>query len=568
MTVAEPSTAHGDGPAPGPGDRVIRIGTRASALALVQAGMVADALARVGVRARLTTIVTEGDRRSPDTPWGEGAFVGAIEQALLDGSVDLAVHSAKDVPTDEHPGLCIAAYMQRADARDVLVLPAGVQGSLETMAPGSRIGTDSPRRTAFLRVFRPDLLVHPLHGNVDTRLRRLDAGETDALVLAAAGLVRLGRNDRISAVLPTALVPSAPGQGALAIQVRADDATTTSVAARLDDPSTRRAVMVERALLAASGGGCRAPLGALATTVGDSLTLHAGFATIDGSISARATATSDGPTSDGPVIAAVLRRLADDAADAALARGRTRVLVARADEDAIPLSLALVDRGLAPVAVPCIAVEDLPGAPSGPGLARALRDVDWVVLTSRHGARRVAHFLRDRPGPRVAVVGPSVARVVRAAGVEVAIEPSVPMAAALAEAIPVTARSRVAVVRGDLAGDALAERLQARGATVRTLVVYRTVEAPATSRTRLVEALRRPVAAIVLTSGSTVRGWLTLAAATGMTSAAHAVPCIAIGPSTAAACRSAGLVVLAEAPAPDPATVAATVASALIPGQE
>lgn len=553
-----------------PSTPALRIGTRGSALALIQARMVIDALARAGVQTRLATIVTDGDRRAPDTPWGEGAFVGAIEAALLDGSVDIAVHSAKDVPTDEDPRLRIAAYLPRAAAEDVLVLPVGRTGSIESLPKGARVGTDSPRRTAFLRACRPDLHVHPLHGNVDTRLRRLDLGETDALVLAAAGLIRLGLAERITAVVPTSIIPPAPGQGALAIQVRAEDAATVAAVALLDDAATRRSVEIERALLAASGGGCRAPLGALANPVEGSLTLEAGFATVDGSISVHASSTSgsDGPGTDDAVVAEVLQRLATDAAACAAALGRPRVVVARAAHDAIPLSLALVDQGLAPISIPCIAVEDLPGAPDAAGLARILDAADWVVLSSRHAAVRVAASLRDRPGLRIAVVGASVARPLRAAGVDVALIPTVSTADALADAIPVDPGARVVVVRGDLAGDALAERLTARGATVHSVVVYCTIVAPAGSQGDLREALRRPPAAVVLTSGSTVRGWLTLASAADLVDQVREVPCIAIGPSTATACRTAGLVVLAEAPTPDPATVALTAASALIPRQE
>ena len=234
--------------------RTLRIGTRGSALAMIQARWVAEALATRGTATELVTIRTEGDQRAPDTAWGEGAFVRRIEAALLDGSVDVAVHSAKDVPTDEHPALVIAAYPVREDPRDALV--CRVRGTtLATLPAGSRVGTDSPRRTAFLLAQRPDLAVHPLHGNVDTRLTKLDRGESDALVLAVAGLTRLGRADRIDEVLPLTLVASAPGQGSLAVQVRADDAEARDAAARLDDPATRVAVETERAILNRTGGG-------------------------------------------------------------------------------------------------------------------------------------------------------------------------------------------------------------------------------------------------------------------------------------------------------------------------
>ncbi|MEO6208099.1 MAG: hydroxymethylbilane synthase, partial [Candidatus Limnocylindrales bacterium] len=305
----------------------IRIGTRGSSLALIQAGLVADGLRSFGSEVRVETIVTDGDQRTPDTAWGEGAFVTAIERALTAGHIDVAVHSAKDVPTDEDPRLAIAAYLPRDMADDVLVLPAGAQiDRLEDLPHGARVGTDSPRRSAFLRAARSDLRVHPLHGNVDTRLRRLDAGETDALVLAAAGLRRLGRADRISLVFPFDVLPSAPGQGALAVQVRADDAATRAAVRRLDDAATRQAVVVERGLLAASGGGCRAPVGALGRIVDGHLRLRAGFASGDGSVAV--TAMSTGPAAgDQAIIAATLADLADRAAAAAASLRRPRVIV-------------------------------------------------------------------------------------------------------------------------------------------------------------------------------------------------------------------------------------------------
>ncbi len=261
----------------------LRLGTRGSALAQIQSGMVAAALRAGGIDVELLTIVTEGDLRALDTAWGEGAFVGAIEAALLDRRVDLAVHSAKDVPIAQADGLTIAAYPERVDPRDCIVLPAEkVLVSLDDIAAGSVIGTDSPRRTGFLLAARPDLRVVPLHGNVDTRLARLDRGEVDALVLAIAGLRRLGRPERVSLPLDPRVMAPAPGQGALAIQVRADDVITRQAVAALDHAETRVAVTAERALLEATGGGCRAPIGALGRVDGGLLELLAAAVEPDG----------------------------------------------------------------------------------------------------------------------------------------------------------------------------------------------------------------------------------------------------------------------------------------------
>lgn len=260
----------------------LRLGTRGSLLARAQSGLIAAELERAGHDVTLVPIVTDGDVRLPDTAWGEGAFVGALETALLRGDVDLAVHSAKDVPIEAEVELVIGAYPPRADPRDALVSGRGAT-SITTLPLGATVGTDSPRRAAFLRAARPDLQVRPLHGNVDTRLRRLDSGEVDALILAVAGLARLGRGERIAALLDTEQMTPAPGQGALAVQVRADDEAVRRAVAALDDAATRLCVELERGVLEAAGGGCRAPLGALASLHGADLRVLAVAANSDGS---------------------------------------------------------------------------------------------------------------------------------------------------------------------------------------------------------------------------------------------------------------------------------------------
>src|SRR4029077_1797782 len=175
--------------------RQLRLGTRGSRLALVQSEIVAARLPATGAPVEVKTIVSDGDVRAPDAPIGEGIFVTALERALARGEIDLAVHSAKDLPLDEDPGTMIAAYPERADARDALVT-SGRATSIEDLPKGARVGTDSPRRAGFVRFLRPDLEVISLHGNVDTRLMRLDSGHADALVLPAAGLDPLRLRER------------------------------------------------------------------------------------------------------------------------------------------------------------------------------------------------------------------------------------------------------------------------------------------------------------------------------------------------------------------------------------
>ncbi len=245
--------------------RTILLGTRGSALALRQTEMVMAELRRLSPERSfaLKTITTTGDR-AQDVPFNrlerEGVFVKELETALLSRDVDLAVHSSKDLPTAITSGLTLLAFPPRAEVRDVLISSRGV--TLEQLPAGCRLGTSSPRRALQLLAARPDLQVLPIRGNVDTRLRKLDEGQYDAIVLAAAGMERLGIQGRTTQYLATEICLPAVGQGALAIQGRSNDPEVAALVAALDDPPTRAAVTAERAFLEALGGGCRVPIAA------------------------------------------------------------------------------------------------------------------------------------------------------------------------------------------------------------------------------------------------------------------------------------------------------------------
>ncbi|MDQ7848900.1 MAG: hydroxymethylbilane synthase [Armatimonadota bacterium] len=259
----------------------LRLGTRGSALALAQAELVAQALRARGISVEVVTVRTTGDRdRSAGAlRRGSGIFVKELEQALLGGRIDLAVHSAKDLPTAETDGVSVAAYLPRSDPRDALISRSGRE--VADLPPGARVGTDSPRRAAFLLALRPDLRIIGLRGNVDTRLRRLDAGSLDAIVVAAAGLQRLGLARRITAPLSPQVMLPAVGQGAVAVQVRVDGSSSALVAS-LDHLPTRQELVAERAFLRAVGGGCRAPIAALARVDGGRLVLEGAVVSPDG----------------------------------------------------------------------------------------------------------------------------------------------------------------------------------------------------------------------------------------------------------------------------------------------
>jgi hydroxymethylbilane synthase len=263
---------------------VVRLGTRRSALALAQARLVADALtSATGRTVELVEVTTAGDTSTASLAQlgGTGVFVSALRDALLGGRVDVAVHSLKDLPVDPAPGVVLAAVPERADPRDVLV--ASDRRTLAGLPAGATVGTGSPRRRAQLLAARPDLDVVDVRGNVDTRLSYVASGRYDAVVLAAAGLARLGRLDEATEVLPYDVMLPAPGQGALAVETRDGD-DLASVVAVLDDPATRSAVLAERALLAALEAGCSAPVGALAEVDGGELQLRAAVADAAGGV--------------------------------------------------------------------------------------------------------------------------------------------------------------------------------------------------------------------------------------------------------------------------------------------
>jgi hydroxymethylbilane synthase len=248
-----------------PRHRPLRLGTRGSPLALAQADWVARQLGeRCGRTAVLVTVATPGDESTaPIERLGTtGVFTTTLREALLRGAVDLVVHSAKDLPTGPVPGLQLAAFPAREDPRDALVWPGGT--SLEALPPGARIGTGSPRRTALLRAIGRHLEVVPVRGNVDSRLRKLAAGKVDALVLAMAGLARLGLLDAAVTPLDPSLFMPAPAQGILAVECRTGDALTAAQLSTLDHAPTRAAAITERGFLAALAAGCSAPVGALA----------------------------------------------------------------------------------------------------------------------------------------------------------------------------------------------------------------------------------------------------------------------------------------------------------------
>jgi hydroxymethylbilane synthase len=289
--------------------RTLRIGTRGSPLAVIQAEAVGNALMRAHAELSVAyrVVRTSGDRIQ-DRPLaevgGKGLFTKEIEHGLLDGTIDIAVHSMKDVETFLPDGLCIAAMLPREDPLDALLSKGGAR--LDALPHGARIGTSSIRRQAQLLHRRPDLRIVPFRGNVETRLRKLEGGEAEATLLAAAGLKRLGRLGIITELLDPETILPAAGQGAIGIEVRAADGATRSLLAAIDHPETTACVGAERTMLAALDGSCRTPIGALATldAAGATLTLHGLVARPDGTELHRRTQRA--PLRDSAAMAAAL----------------------------------------------------------------------------------------------------------------------------------------------------------------------------------------------------------------------------------------------------------------------
>lgn len=288
----------------------LRIGSRGSILARWQAEFVRKQLFQItGAEAEIVIIKTSGDKmqQSPLAQIGaKGIFIKELEEALLDESVDLAVHSVKDIPTDTPSRLHFPAVCRRDDVRDCVVSHRGTP--LANLRQGARVGTSSLRRQAQLRHYRPDLDLRDLRGNVDTRLRKVESGEYDAIVLSKAGLDRLGWAQKITEALSTDISLPAVGQGAIAIESRLRDQETTDILGKLDDPETRTAIIAERALLSALQGGCQVPLGAWARIERGELVMEAVVCSVDGAqyVREKASAPPEKPAELGQQLARVL----------------------------------------------------------------------------------------------------------------------------------------------------------------------------------------------------------------------------------------------------------------------
>jgi hydroxymethylbilane synthase len=531
----------------------VRIGTRGSDLALWQARHIAGALERAGLQCELIVLKTRGDVID-DVPLtgveGKAFFTAEIERALLDGAVDLAVHSHKDLPTDETPGLTIAAVPKRGALHERLLVARAAHAPGAAFLPlrrGASVGTSAPRRTEQLRTLRPDLELRDLRGNVPTRVRKLRDGLYDAILLAAAGLDRLALplDDLELLDLPIGLFVPAPAQGALAVQARAGDAELMALCRRhLHHEPTARAIEAERGLLEAAGGGCNLPLGA-ALDVPDENDLA-----IDGDaprFRARAFLGADHPrgaehgrwseaTADDPLSAAraAFARLASAAPTACGPLAPLRVALTGSASEGSLLAQRLSALGARVCAERVLEFEPLPEVDLGPHLSE-LAPGDALVVTSRQVAPALARHRRPR-GLRVAVVGPACERALAEAGWKadlVGNGGARDLARALAmELLRDSARAdrRVLFPCGQEAERVLERTLAASGFQVQRVEVYRTIRCTDV-------ALDPSVDARIYMSGSAVEAALTFERDHAQAGVAR----FAFGATSSAALERAGL---------------------------
>ena len=529
------------------------IASRGSQLALWQAGWVERQLTAAGRVCRIEIVKTTGDKIT-DVPLAKvgtkGLFTKEIEEALLDGRADLAVHSLKDLPTELPAGLVLAAVPEREDPRDAVV-----GRPLADLPAGARVGTSSLRRAAQLRQLRPDLTVESVRGNLDTRLRKLDRGQYDAILLAAAGLSRLGWAGRIAEILPPDLMCPAVGQGALAIETRASGPGFDACAA-LDHPATHAAVTAERALLAALGGGCQVPIGAHATVDGARLRLQAMVASPDGAELLRG--ASEGAVAEAEITGRSLGvELLERGARRILEAVRLplfgkRIVVTRAKGQTDPLSARLNAMGASVIEIPTIEIR--PAADYAP-LDRAIANLssyDWLIFTSANGVRffldrldRSATDLRALRG-RICAIGPATRAAIEALHLKVDLMGQEYVAESLLEAFaPYPLAGKVVLLpRAAVARDLVPAELARRGAHVDVVEAYRTVVPDEAARqAREVFDVAPKPDGITFTSSSTVENFVAAAGAETLAG----VRVVSIGPVTTRTARGLGIEVAAEA---------------------
>jgi hydroxymethylbilane synthase len=535
----------------------IRVGTRGSLLATTQTGLVIQALQAAHPELKIERVIieTDGDRRRESLLeiGGQGVFTKALELALLDGRIDVAVHSLKDLPSTLADGLILAATPARASAHDVIVTRTGVHW--QELPEVAVIGTGSLRRRAQLLAVRPDWVMQDIRGNVDTRLAKLERGEYDAIVLAAAGLERLGKSLPNAFALPLDIMLPAPAQGILGLECRADDIATRIILQEINDPFTKDCADAERAVLRRFGIGCRLPIAAYATSTRWEGPTTITARVIDVTGKKQLEVTKSGPRGQAEVLGAMA---ADDLIQQGALQmiplwGKT-VVVTRPRAQAETFIARLESLGATVLALATI--EIVPPADGYAALDTSiahLHTYDWLVFTSANG---VDHFwqrltdagknLSDLTHLQIAVVGEATASALAAQGIQPQVLPETFVAEALAETLkqyPIAGK-RFLLPRADIARQNLPLALTELGADVTDVHAYRTIVPPLDPAA--IALLERGVDVLTFTSSSTVSNFVAqVGDSTARRLTENAVVAV-IGPVTAQTARDLGLPVTIE----------------------
>lgn len=538
--------------------RTLTVGTRTSRLARWQTDHIVKLLeaAWPKLRCEIRPFVTKGDKTlNKPLPeiGGKGLFTAELESALREGEIDIAVHSLKDLPVQNAPGLTLGAIVGRADVHDGLV--ARDKATLETLPEGAVVGTSSLRRQAQLLAQRPDLKVKSIRGNVGTRVRKALEGDYDASVMAAAGLQRLDMADVITQWLPLDVMLPAPGQGALGVQCRADDEQTLACLAAINDEMVRAATAAERHFLQALGGGCSAPIAAYATATGENGELHmrALIASPDGQQIIRVAGNGTDPRQLGERLAEAAKTQGANAILEEVEMNRPvqltaapsplagkRVVVTRPEPQAPELAEPLQSLGATPILFPTIAIRPLvETGPLDEAIERLAKGAyDWVIFTSVNGVALFWERLEALgknvlifDGVQVAAIGPATGTALSQNGVEADYIPEEFVAEAIAEGLGDVSGRSILLPRAAIARKTLAEMLTEQGAEVDEVATYRTLPAEP-DETAVAELATADI--FTFTSSSTVRNFVKLVggkeAALRLTQGAR-IACI--GPITA-----------------------------------
>ena len=522
-------------------DGSINVGTRASQLARWQTNHVIEELqtAWPGLSCTVQTFSTTGDQildRPLPAIGGKGLFTEALENALRSGEIDIAVHSLKDLPVADPPGLTIGAILSRADVRDILVSRTGF--TLQSLPEGAVVGTSSLRRQAQLLAARPDLDVRSIRGNVETRIRKVLEGQYDAAVLASAGVARLGLDEQESQLLSLTEMLPAPGQGALAVQCRANDVEVLALLAAINEEAVRAAVSAERGFLSALGGGCAVPVAAYAVSEGDGWHLQGLVADPAGAPLIRVAGSGADPQDLGAAMAeqAILAGAGQILDRLKPLRGR-RIVITRSAEQAGPFAERLAQLGAEPLLFPVITFKT-----SAPETLlvylQQMESYSWIIFTSANAVRfffEIYDTLENPPPlPRIAAVGQITGDLLQARALSPDFVPDVFTGEALAGGLGSLSGQRVLLPRARAGRPQIVEGLQEQGAEVDDVPLYETVTAEPT--VQALAEIKHGVDVVTFTSPSSVRNFRKLLLEAGIDAGAFlaAVQTVCIGPSTAA----------------------------------